>query len=263
LERASALADEALALQREMNDTVGVTRSLLILGLAATAQHDYERAMTLHEESLARAREAKDGFATTLSLALGAYIYLNQGNQLQTRVLCKEGLKLSQQLGMPHLTAAHLHAAACLAGARGQAVRSARLWGAAYSLREEIGTILSPVEREVYGPNIDAAHALLDETTWEATWAVGKEMSLEEAIDYALSEDVVGTRAPPAPDETPATLTRREQEVAVLVARRLTNRQIATALVISERTVDAHVANILKKLNVHSREQITSRLDDY
>jgi non-specific serine/threonine protein kinase len=53
-------------------------------------------------------------------------------------------------------------------------------------------------------------------------------------------------------------LTRREQEVAVLVAGGLTNRQISTELGISERTVGNHVARILRKLGLRSRAQIAS-----
>ena len=55
-------------------------------------------------------------------------------------------------------------------------------------------------------------------------------------------------------------LTRREKEVAALVAQGLTNRQIASELVLSEHTVHRHVASILKKLDLHSREQVASRL---
>jgi DNA-binding NarL/FixJ family response regulator len=54
--------------------------------------------------------------------------------------------------------------------------------------------------------------------------------------------------------------TRRETEVAALVGRGLTNRQIASELVISERTVDHHVANILKKLGLHSRSEVAARM---
>ena len=51
-------------------------------------------------------------------------------------------------------------------------------------------------------------------------------------------------------------LTLRQQEVAVLVAHGLTNRQIAERLVVSERAAAAHVENILNKLGVSSRTQI-------
>jgi non-specific serine/threonine protein kinase len=51
-------------------------------------------------------------------------------------------------------------------------------------------------------------------------------------------------------------LTRREREVALLVARGLTNRQVAQELSISERTSANHVAKILKKLGLSSRTQI-------
>jgi DNA-binding NarL/FixJ family response regulator len=55
-----------------------------------------------------------------------------------------------------------------------------------------------------------------------------------------------------------ARLTDREWEVAVLVARGLSNRQIAAQLVVSERTVDTHVSHILRKLSLVSRAQIAA-----
>lgn len=51
-------------------------------------------------------------------------------------------------------------------------------------------------------------------------------------------------------------LTKREREVAILAARELTNRQIASQLFISERTVATHVHKILEKLGLRSRTQI-------
>ncbi len=51
-------------------------------------------------------------------------------------------------------------------------------------------------------------------------------------------------------------LTQREQEIARCLAEGCTNRQIAQKLVISERTVERHVSNILLKLDFHSRDQV-------
>ena len=84
---------------------------------------------------------------------------------------------------------------------------------------------------------------------------------MEQAIEFArLQGEQVQPSSPaskrPSSDEPP-NLTRREKEVAVLVTRGLTNRQIAQELVLSEHTVITHVRNILKKLNLSSRTQLT------
>jgi DNA-binding NarL/FixJ family response regulator len=96
---------------------------------------------------------------------------------------------------------------------------------------------------------------------WEAMWAEGLAMSMKQAIEYAFSEEkpTPPTYAAPerSPDDESLDLTSREREVAILVARGLTNRQIAQELVLSEHTVITHVRNILKKLNLRSRTQLT------
>ena len=90
-----------------------------------------------------------------------------------------------------------------------------------------------------------------------------KAMTIEQAIEYALSEEEPAPPTPPMPEEPPAEkplgkLTQREEEIAELLARGLTNRQISTELGISERTAGNHVARILRKLGLRSRAQIAS-----
>ncbi|WP_329342899.1 LuxR C-terminal-related transcriptional regulator [Streptomyces sp. NBC_00663] len=82
----------------------------------------------------------------------------------------------------------------------------------------------------------------------------GASLPHEQIVDFALSDET----APPAREEAPAPggLTRREREVAALVAGGMTNREIAEHLVISKRTADTHVEHILAKLGVSSRTQI-------
>jgi DNA-binding NarL/FixJ family response regulator len=97
-------------------------------------------------------------------------------------------------------------------------------------------------------------------------WAGGKAMSLEQAIEYALSDEeewepptlVTVPEQQRQPDERPERLTRREREVALLVARGLTNRQIASELSVSRSTANNHVARILRKLGLRSRAQIAA-----
>jgi DNA-binding NarL/FixJ family response regulator len=86
---------------------------------------------------------------------------------------------------------------------------------------------------------------------------------MEQAIEYALSEEkstasISPTPKRPSADEPSTALTRREREVAKLVARGLTNRRIAKELVLSERTVENHVRNILKKLKLSSRSEVAA-----
>jgi DNA-binding NarL/FixJ family response regulator len=93
-------------------------------------------------------------------------------------------------------------------------------------------------------------------------------MTLEQAVEYALgarasAPDEIVTPEEQSADEAPLYhLTRREREVAELVGRGLTNRQIAKELVLSERTVEKHVANILKKVGLHSREQVAGSMTE-
>jgi DNA-binding NarL/FixJ family response regulator len=60
------------------------------------------------------------------------------------------------------------------------------------------------------------------------------------------------------PSRSTSALTPREREVAMLVARGLTNRQIADQLVISASTAERHVVNIFNKLGFHSRTQVAA-----
>jgi len=53
-------------------------------------------------------------------------------------------------------------------------------------------------------------------------------------------------------------LTRRERDIAVMVARGMSSRQIASALVLAERTVEGHVENLRNKLGVHSRASVAA-----
>jgi DNA-binding NarL/FixJ family response regulator len=79
---------------------------------------------------------------------------------------------------------------------------------------------------------------------------------VEQAIAYAVADDQrINAQKPPP---RIGNLTEREREVAALIAQGATNGAIAEALVISERTVERHVANIFAKLDFGSRTQIAA-----
>ena len=104
------------------------------------------------------------------------------------------------------------------------------------------------------------ARAALGEHDFQDAFREGESLSLDEAVRRALSEEPPVPLPPQlsaAPDRAES-LTAREREVAALVAKGLTNREIAERLVISKRTADAHVDHILTKLGLTSRAQVTA-----
>jgi len=131
--------------------------------------------------------------------------------------------------------------------------------GAAETARQNTGIALPPGERAFHEPYLAAARSRLGETPWEQAAAEGRAMSLDLTTEYAPSKEEAEPPTAPVPRQRPTSeLTAREREVAALVARGLTNRQISTSLCISERTAGNHVGRILGKLGLRSRAQIAA-----
>jgi non-specific serine/threonine protein kinase len=103
----------------------------------------------------------------------------------------------------------------------------------------------------------------LDQVTFAKAWAEGRALLLEQAIEYALEplprEEVSHPQTPrQAAKQAFGGLTERERQVAALIAQGASNHEIAEALVVSERTVESHVTNILSKLGFTARTQIAA-----
>jgi len=263
--RATALWEESLALAREVGDVLRVGMTLSNLGYAALLQGDHERARALCEETLAFAHELGSAGMEILPEALVnlGLAALGQGEHERAAASFKEALAVSQEAGRKPTVINTLEGMASLAGALGEATRATRLWGAAEASREVTGIALPPGERALHEPYLAVIRSQLGEVVWEEALAEGRAMSLDRAAEYALSREETEPSTTPVPEEPPAgepvgKLTRREQEVALLVARGLTNRQISTKLAISERTAANHVARILSKLGLRSRAQIAT-----
>jgi DNA-binding NarL/FixJ family response regulator len=103
---------------------------------------------------------------------------------------------------------------------------------------------------------LQQARKLLGKQRFRELFRRGSQLSLDEAVSFALEAKHVGPTSP-APVE-PSPLTRRELEVADLVADGLSNPEIAARLVISVRTAQGHVENILRKLGFNSRSLIAA-----
>jgi DNA-binding NarL/FixJ family response regulator len=103
----------------------------------------------------------------------------------------------------------------------------------------------------------DQSTAVLGEVRFNKAFEVGASLDREGAVGLALGKKVMRD-AGPATVRTPDPLGKREREVAILIAEGLSNKEIATRLFLSERTVETHVYNILNKLGFNSRVSIAS-----
>jgi DNA-binding CsgD family transcriptional regulator len=194
-------------------------------------------------------------------------VALLRGDLERAKALHKESLALSEERGaFRQLTLILLEGLACGAGAEGGAERAARLFGATEALREAIGFPLESALRRLEEPYLVEARSQLEESAWTEAWEEGRRMSVEAAVEYALSEGELSTSIPsPAASEqplarapeNPAGLTSREVEVLGLVARGMTSAQVAKELFLSPRTVETHLTSIYHKLGVTSRSAAT------
>ena len=248
-----AYFSEALALSRETGNVRRTATSLGNLGITMLVHGDPEQATELLEESRALFRDIGDSSNVAISLMYSALAALAQGDHERVQALSEESLKLLQKAEDRQRIADYLEIMAGGAGAQGQAHRAARLWGAAQALREVIGVPLQPEARKLLGPYLATARSSLGEVAWQARLAEGQAMMPEQAIEYALSAEKPVVSLPVAHRSGGGST-----EVAALVARGLTNRQIATELSISEHTAANHIAKILRKLRLSSRSQITA-----
>jgi predicted ATPase/DNA-binding SARP family transcriptional activator/DNA-binding CsgD family transcriptional regulator len=266
MKRAKALGEESLARAREAGDTIAASFASNFLAVTAMLGGDYERAQTLFEATLEMTRITgnRKGQATALN-NLGL-VALCQGDYARAAKLSSESLRLSEESLDHQLVTWSLDALAAILGQQGYVGRAARLWGAAEVLREASDFSQPPDDKRVLEPFLEAARSRLDEAAFQAAWEEGRAMTEEQAVEYALSEEgeqdaptlVTAPEQQPQLDPRTQGLTAREEEVALLVARGLTNRRIALELSISEHTVASHVRKILKKLGLRSRAQISS-----
>jgi ATP/maltotriose-dependent transcriptional regulator MalT len=261
-------------MHRSLNspDRVFILRGL---GMAARFQGRYEEAAKLIRQTLEIMQASEVPQKQQIAGLLGnlAFVEIELGNYRSAWDLLVESYQLFRELDIPGGIAWNLEALAFLALAAGLPELAARLFGSAEASREFAKQPMLLNDRPIYAKKMAILKESLPPAILGVCWSEGRALSLEEAIatakrDFSTVDLANLPAAPPAdhvpaatsPGKTPtptsgslAELTARELEVLRLVARGLTNAQVAQELVLSPLTVNAYLRSIYSKLNVTSR----------
>ncbi len=183
-----AFCEESLAIRREIGDRLGIAASLGNLGIVAYSQGDYASARAFYGESLTIFREIGDRSGIAESLINLGNVACSQGDYVAARSFYEESLTIRKETGDRRGIAESLEAFAGLAAKLGAPRQATVLWGAAEALREEIGSPLEQEEQARYDQDVAAARQALGDDAFAMDWAEGRAMSMEQAIQYALSD---------------------------------------------------------------------------
>ncbi len=179
------------------------------------------------------------------------------GDQRSAVAALRRSIELFQLFDRCAWLATSVDGLAWAAAADGDLVRAARLMGVASTVRRGSSQRLAHAMTQLIGRGVrDQVLAALGEREFGACFAAGAALPLDDAVDYAM--DTSSAQAPAAEPGGMEILTRRERDVARLIAKGYGNRRIGQELVISIRTAESHVDHILTKLGFTSRTQIAA-----
>jgi predicted ATPase/DNA-binding CsgD family transcriptional regulator len=253
-ETARRFLDEAEAMTAALHEYPATIDLVLSRAVHALLQGEMETAKAVSSEGVTLSREAGDLYQMESMLRNFGMVGMMTGDTHAARSGFVEALRVARLFDN---RLAEYYGLACLgwqAANSGQARNAARLLGAAEVLAMQTGARILGPAAELLDEAKESAMAALGTSAFEAEFSSGKQLSREAALQLALGEsDGAGTQ--PA-DAAAGPLAKRELEVGRLVAEGLSNKQIGARLFISDRTVAAHVSNIMNKLGLNSRAQI-------
>ena len=236
-----------------------IAETRAVLAMTYWSAGNLERATAAHQACIDICQAAGESWYRSFSLlGLGLAGWSGGGDRTRSIELVRLSLELKRRMDDRLGLAMCLEALAWMHAGEHPS-RSARLLGAADALWTLMATSLeaysgmSPIRHD----SEKSAREALGSERFTRSYAEGAQMDLPSAIAYALEEKPVTGRVINRESRNgPAVLTKREHQIAELLADGLTNEQMANKLVISRRTVDTHVEHILVKLGFSSRTQV-------
>ncbi|GAA2630071.1 LuxR C-terminal-related transcriptional regulator [Actinomadura fulvescens] len=218
---------------------------------------EIDRALEFCEECQVVSSECGDQWCLAYATWVRGLAHCLRGDPEAATVEARRTLGLMRDLNDRLGGAMALDLAASCAGFTGSYERSARLFGAAERMWRMVGApmFFGPAYLSLREVVLAEVRGSLGERCWQVFHDEGLRLGLDEAVEHAMDERP-GVNAHDVDPWEP--LTRREREIAALVAQGLSNREISERLVIAKRTVDSHLEHILAKLEMASRTQIAA-----
>ena len=180
--------EEGYLLYRQSDDIAELVMTVGDQALAITYQGDIDRANELLENHQSLLDELDDLRTIGHMLLIMGGVKFAQGNWESATSLLKKCLHLSRQMNNLLLIGDCLIILAGVANRRNAPMRAARLYGAREVLHGSIGASLDPGFQNYYTSFVAQTRSMLDESSFETTWAEGRAMDLEQAVAYAMDE---------------------------------------------------------------------------
>ncbi|MBR8640431.1 AAA family ATPase [Streptomyces tuirus] len=264
---AMGLLKEALARHRELGNPYLESMALFRLALAASAMGDSKRAVAWSEECRSLCEAHGESWSRAYALWVLAVERMRCGEDAAATELAEQSLRDVHHLGDRLGVALGLELLAWIAVTDGRAERAAVLFGQADAMWQASSAPLAGfgLLRGFHDGGAATARKVLGTSAFRRAFEEGARLATAEAVSFALGSAARsgpgGAQADRGSD-TKNPLTRRETEVAAMVVHGLTNREIAAALVIGQRTVESHIEHIMAKLSFTSRAQIAAWATD-
>ena len=249
-----AAGDAAAALEASENairsDTNAAVEKVILIWTAhaALACGDLVRARRWADEAAA----ATNGMFLCMALAARTRVHVAEGNNEQAAADAYEGLAIAAPMAGYLCVPDLLESLAELANDAGSPQQAVRLLGAALAMRERFELARFKVYEDSYQALVALLRNALGDSEFDAFWADGAALSPEEAIAYAQR----GRGERKRPTTGWGSLTPTELDVVRLVGEGLPNKDIATRLFVSPRTIQSHLRHVYNKLNMSSRVQL-------
>jgi non-specific serine/threonine protein kinase len=234
LAAAAAVYEEASALLKNSTSRTWMTiRNSL--GMVAVDSGDYIAASEILTEIVDVARAQRDLWLYSGYLDSLAHAQLGLEDYNAAAASWKEVLKISRDLAEDLTIFLSLEGLGCVAGVTGDDRRALRLAAAANRMARSRSLSADAWLSRRVEESEHRSRGRLGAPKGEEAWNQGWAMTVEQAIDYALSD------TEPQGVSDSGLLSRRQQDVVKLVAQGMTNRQIAERLFIAERSAEGHL----------------------